>query len=353
MNILYKKISVILFLGIIFIINIIPDISQAAIDPTALKNACESSGGIITGTTGNFCLITPKDNADCRAKGGSINPTTGTCSWTTKNCEDKGGFMDASDKCFWTEKTAASKTGNITLPSGDTYITKCEGKTVDICKLKTDTCIWNIDTLKCETKPDSVFYNALNSIYTTGTGFVSGLLSKSGRSEYKVIVDIPCDNAIVKIIGGAKCAKTEGYAGSIPLYVARLYQFGFGIVGVVALLMIIIGAAKYTLSAGSFTSKDEAREQITEAIYGILLLFGAYLILYTINPELVSIKAPTLTPVNVEKFLITPATQTTSNTNTPAESSGTNSIANCAITSSEGAIGSQQSVCTQCYIGFA
>lgn len=191
-------------------------------------------------------------------------------------------------------------------------------------------CSWNAATKKCT--GDITLYTTLNTLYTEGTDFVKNLAPKSGMGQYQVIVDIPCDNTITKMIGGASCATTQNYTNSIPLYVARLYQFGFGIVGAVALLMIIIGAAKYTLSAGSFTSKDEARQQITEAIYGILLLFGAYLILYTINPGLVSIKAPTLTPTSVNNLSAPAAVQTPPvNTNTPAENIGTNPIENCMV----------------------
>jgi len=200
---------------------------------------------------------------------------------------------------------------------------------------------WNPVAKKCETE-GSVFYNTLNTIYSEGTEFVSGLVSKSGGNQYKVIVDIPCDPTITKLVGGVACSKTQNYTNSIPLYITRLYQFGFGIVGAVALLMIIIGAAKYTLSAGNFTSKDEAKQQITEAIYGILLLFGAYLVLYTINPELTKIKAPTLTSVDVSKFLTTPKTQTSSNTNTPSENSGTAALTNCNVPNAD------KSSCIRC-----
>lgn len=214
------------------------------------------------------------------------------------------------------------------------------------CKLN-EKCSWNVAAKICEDKKDNSFYNALNTIYTTGTGFVSGLLSKSGMDEYKVIVDIPCDNTITKIIGGADCNATKKYKESVPLYVARLYQFGFGIVGVIALLMVIYGAAQYTLSAGGLQTED-AKEIIQNALYGLLLLFAAYLILYTINPGLVSIKTPTLTPINVDKFLISNQINTAPITtgNTPTETTGT-TIANCKIATQPPTV-----ICTECNTGY-
>lgn len=174
-----------------------------------------------------------------------------------------------------------------------------------------------------------------------------GLISGSKLpNEYKVIVDIPCDNAIVNIIGGASCADTKSYTNSISLYVTRLYQFGFGIVGAAALLMIIIGAAKYTLSAGSFTSKDEAKKDITQAVYGILLLFGAYIILYTINPGLVTVTTPTIDKASISNLSAPTTAQTTTNTNTPTENLGTTYyfIENCETT--------KNSTCIKCSNGY-
>ncbi|MCL5017081.1 MAG: hypothetical protein M1155_00225 [Patescibacteria group bacterium] len=121
---------------------------------------------------------------------------------------------------------------------------------------------------------------------------------------YELKVTIPCNPNALGING--QCPTPDNPAG----YIARLYQFGLMIVGFVALGAVIYGAALYTLSAGNMASKEEGKTWMLNAIYGILLLLGAYLILYTINPNLVNLKNPGLEPIDLDSFL-PPATQVT------------------------------------------
>lgn len=71
-------------------------------------------------------------------------------------------------------------------------------------------------------------------------------------------------------------------------FVATFYRIALGLVGGAALGVLIYGAILWTLSE-AVTSKEEAKKWITGAVWGLALLLGAYLILYTINPDLVNI----------------------------------------------------------------
>lgn len=75
----------------------------------------------------------------------------------------------------------------------------------------------------------------------------------------------------------------------ISNYVADLYKFALGLGALLALTMIVVGAIRYTLSAGNFANQGDAKDQITSAIFGFVLLLAAFLILYTLNPRLVSL----------------------------------------------------------------
>jgi len=81
-------------------------------------------------------------------------------------------------------------------------------------------------------------------------------------------------------------------------YIKALYLFGLAIVGVVAMLFIIIGGIRYMTAAGNEAGISEAKSQITSAILGLVLVLTSWLILHTINPELVSLKKLTVEPVN-------------------------------------------------------
>lgn len=72
-------------------------------------------------------------------------------------------------------------------------------------------------------------------------------------------------------------------------FVASFYRIALGLVGAAALGAIIYGAILYAVSAGNPSKQGEAKTWIWSAIWGLILLLAAYIILYTINPALVDI----------------------------------------------------------------
>ena len=69
--------------------------------------------------------------------------------------------------------------------------------------------------------------------------------------------------------------------------------------GVMAFGVIVYGGVKYTTSAGNPSGQSDAKEWIEAALLGLLLLVGAYFILNVINPQLINLTLPMLTPVNI------------------------------------------------------
>ena len=85
--------------------------------------------------------------------------------------------------------------------------------------------------------------------------------------------------------------------------VGKFYGYALAAVGVAALGAIIYGGILHTVSAGSASQQTEARAWIWGAVTGVALLLGAYLLLNTINPELVKLKEPgeLIKKVKIEK----------------------------------------------------
>jgi len=109
-------------------------------------------------------------------------------------------------------------------------------------------------------------------------------------------VKFPCPD-----FPGAPCPATPEKAAESPAaYIARLYQFALAIAGMLAFGMIIYGAIQYTVSAGNVAQQSDAKDRITQALWGVALLLGAYLILHTIDPQLVSLKDPSIKFVKVK-----------------------------------------------------
>lgn len=71
-------------------------------------------------------------------------------------------------------------------------------------------------------------------------------------------------------------------------YLSNLYIWFLGFVGIAALFAIVYGGVLYMFSGANLTKADQGRTWITNAIWGIVLAAAAYLILFTINPDLVT-----------------------------------------------------------------
>lgn len=103
-------------------------------------------------------------------------------------------------------------------------------------------------------------------------------------AEAKRIVDLSCATN-----PGAYpfCKEGTSPAGLVNSF----YKIGLGFAGAAALGVMLYGAILYTVSAGNASHQTDAKAWITGALWGLGLLLGAYLILYTINPQLVQIGA--------------------------------------------------------------
>ena len=70
-------------------------------------------------------------------------------------------------------------------------------------------------------------------------------------------------------------------------YVTGVYKFLLTFAVLVAIIMLMIGGFQYVLFAGG-GNIGAAKERIKNAIVGLILLFAVYILLYTVNPRLVT-----------------------------------------------------------------
>ena len=70
-------------------------------------------------------------------------------------------------------------------------------------------------------------------------------------------------------------------------YLNALYALAISLAALLAVVKIVIAGAKYMLS-DVVTSKEEAKNDIRGALLGLLIVAGAWLILYTINPQILT-----------------------------------------------------------------
>ncbi|MFZ2154082.1 MAG: hypothetical protein WAV16_02510 [Candidatus Moraniibacteriota bacterium] len=82
---------------------------------------------------------------------------------------------------------------------------------------------------------------------------------------------------------------TTASINTFPAYVKAVYKFAIWSVGIGALLMISIGGFMYFTGAGNTSKMESGKKIIMDAIYGLLAVFFAWIILNTINPNLTNI----------------------------------------------------------------
>lgn len=71
-------------------------------------------------------------------------------------------------------------------------------------------------------------------------------------------------------------------------YISGLYKYLLSILGVLAGTVLTIGGVQYLMAAGNKSAIDAALKRIKGALIGLTLALGSYLILFTINPQLVT-----------------------------------------------------------------
>jgi len=70
-------------------------------------------------------------------------------------------------------------------------------------------------------------------------------------------------------------------------YLNIVFSLGISVAAGLAVLMIVIGGIQY-MSTDAVGGKEDAKGRITSALWGLLLALCSYLILYTINPDLLN-----------------------------------------------------------------
>ncbi len=138
----------------------------------------------------------------------------------------------------------------------------------------------------------SVFYVVLINIFLFGTA-LTALAECTPTFEEpicppKLEVKVP----FLKEFEQIDCS--EGQACEVPWfaqYIAGVYKFSYTVAGILALVMILIGGMMWAGSAGNQNVIAKAKELITGAIAGLIIVLCTYMILYMINPELTAPKA--------------------------------------------------------------
>jgi len=77
---------------------------------------------------------------------------------------------------------------------------------------------------------------------------------------------------------------------TLPKYINAVFTLVISVAAMLAVLRIVTGGFKYMTSEAA-GSKGDAKEIIQGAVFGLILLLGSWLILNTVNPQILNLSA--------------------------------------------------------------
>lgn len=119
------------------------------------------------------------------------------------------------------------------------------------------------------------------------------LPSFSYAQEFKLpnptqIFEVTFDDITKECTGvGTPDEKCEIVVPWIGQYISRLYMFAVSLSTILAVVVIMVAGLIWTTAGGNQTQVVTAKNYISGAVLGLILMLGSYTILYLINPELV------------------------------------------------------------------
>lgn len=122
--------------------------------------------------------------------------------------------------------------------------------------------------------------------------FIIILLFTIGYAPYAIMSQVKLETGLPNIPSNQLTTGQE-----LPEYINYLFIFGLGLIAVLALAQMMVGGIKYVLAAGNVATIEDAKETIKQALIGLGLLLISYLLLRTINPDLVNLRTPNLAPI--------------------------------------------------------
>ena len=142
----------------------------------------------------------------------------------------------------------------------------------------------------------------------TNTAVVNGgqpAASQPDSSDtYTLLEPLPCipspasTDASGRSVPAVSCGSTGSMITSINVsdYVRYMFNLLIAVSAVMAIFMIVLGGFEY-MTTDAVDGKSEGLKKVQNAVYGLLMVLGSYLILRTINPELVNIPSTLVAPL--------------------------------------------------------
>lgn len=112
------------------------------------------------------------------------------------------------------------------------------------------------------------------------------ILLFSGLINIALAAASPCTTLEIALPGVGKKVGDHWEVCGPADYLAGIYKLSLGIGVFLAAVVIVMAGIKFAISGDNAGLQKEAREDIFQAVFGLLILFGSVIILKTIDPNL-------------------------------------------------------------------
>lgn len=114
------------------------------------------------------------------------------------------------------------------------------------------------------------------------------VLAQSKSIQFKPQIELPN----IKMSGDVVSfnEKGQGESDLLARYIKGVYNYSLEIGGILAAIILMAGGVLWLTSGGDSGKVSKAKELIFSSITGLVILFSSFMILKTINPNLVEIK---------------------------------------------------------------
>lgn len=103
--------------------------------------------------------------------------------------------------------------------------------------------------------------------------------------------------------------ETEGNIRTIDVpwlanYLSGAYRYAVGAAAVIAATLMMIGGFQYMTAGGDASRVAAGKEKISNALIGLFLTVGAYVILYTVNPDILNLDTLKIRTIKRQDYVI-------------------------------------------------
>ena len=123
--------------------------------------------------------------------------------------------------------------------------------------------------------------------------FPSTPVAHAAENESEIVIQIRIPGITFE------CSKQQGKmcVRSLGEYISGFYRFFAGALGIIAAVMVMWGGIKWMTAGGNASKVKDAKDTIYSAVIALLITLGSYLLLFTVNPQLVSLQLPNINSV--------------------------------------------------------